>query len=40
MVNKPIHISEYLIDHNYIKKSLSEEFFTNATVENFYTLML
>ena len=36
MVNKPTHISGSLIDHVYIKKSLIEEFFSNATVENIY----
>ena len=36
MVNKPTHISGSLIDHVYIKKSLIEELFTNATVENIY----
>ena len=36
MVNKPTHISGYLIDDVYIKKSLNEEFFTNATVQNIY----
>ena len=36
MVNKPTQISGSLIDHVYIKKSLHEEFFTNATAENIY----
>ena len=36
MVNKPMHISGFLIDHVYIKKSLIEEFVTNATVKNIY----
>ena len=36
MVNKPTYISRFLIDHVYIKKSLTEEFFTNATVEKIY----
>ena len=36
MVNKPTHISRSLIDHAYIKKILTEEFFTKATVENIY----
>ena len=36
MVNKPMHISGFLINHAYIKKSLIEEFFTNPTVENIY----
>ena len=36
MVNKPIHISGYLIDHIYINKALTEELFTNVTVENIY----
>ena len=36
MVNKPTHISESLIDHTYIKKTLMEEFFTNAAVEYIY----
>ena len=31
-----MHISGFLINHAYIKKSLIEEFFTNATVENIY----
>ena len=35
-VNKPTHISEFLIDHNYIKKALMEEFFTNVIVENIF----
>ena len=34
MVNKLTHICGPLIDHVYIKKSLMENFFTNATVEN------
>ena len=34
MVNKPIHISGCLIDHVYINKALTEELFTNVTVEN------
>ena len=38
MVNKSAYISEPLIDHVYIKKSLMEEFFTIATVENIYFL--
>ena len=29
-----MHISGSLTDHVYIKKTLIEEFFTNATVEN------
>ena len=36
MVNDPTNISESLVDHVYIKKSLMEEFFTNATAENVY----
>ena len=36
MLNKPTHISGPLIDHVYIKKSLMEGFFTNATVESIY----
>ena len=36
MVNKPTHISESLIDHVYLKKSLIEDFLFNATVENIY----
>ena len=36
MVNKPRHIFGYLIDHVYVKKSLIEEIFTNATVESIY----
>ena len=36
IINKPRYISESLIDHVYIKKSLIEEFFTNATVANIY----
>ena len=36
MVNKTTHISGSLIDHVYIKKTLMEEFCTNATVENIY----
>ena len=36
MLNKPTSISGSLIDDVYIKKSLMEEFFTNATVENIY----
>ena len=36
MVNKSTHISGSLIDYVYIKKSLTEEFFTNANVENIY----
>ena len=36
MVNKPTHISGSLIDHVYIKKSLMEELFYNATVQNIY----
>ena len=35
-VNKPTHISEFLIDHDYIMKALMEEFFTNVTVENIF----
>ena len=31
-----MHISGFLIDHVYIKKSLIEEFVTNATVKNIY----
>ena len=31
MVNKPTHISGYLIDHIFIKKALMEELFTNVT---------
>ena len=33
---KPTHISGSLINYVYIKKSLMEEFFTNATIENVY----
>ena len=36
MVNKPTHISGSLLDHAYIKKSLTEEFFARTTVENIY----
>ena len=36
IVNKPTHISGSLIDHVYIKKTLMEEFFANAIVENIY----
>ena len=36
MVNKPNHISGSLIDHVYIKQTLTEEVFTNLTVENIY----
>ena len=36
MVNKQTHISGFLTDYVYIKKSLIEESFTNATVENIY----
>ena len=36
MVNKTTHISGSLIDHVYIKRTLMEEFFTIATVENIY----
>ena len=36
MVNKPTHISGSLIDHVYIKKTLIETFFTNASLENTY----
>ena len=36
MVNKPTHISESLIDHVYLKKSLIEDFLSNATAENIY----
>ena len=36
MINKPTHISGSLIHHDYIRKSLIEEFFTNSTVENIY----
>ena len=36
MVNKSTHKSESLVDHVYIKKTLLEEFFTTATVENIY----
>ena len=36
MVNKPTHTSGSLIDHVYIKKSLMEELFFNATVQNIY----
>ena len=36
MVNKPKHISGSLIDYVYIKKSLMEELFFNASVQNNY----
>ena len=36
ILNKPTHISASLIDHVYIKESLIEEFFTNATVQNIF----
>ena len=36
MVNKPIHISESLIDLWDIKKALMENVFSNVTVENIY----
>ena len=36
IVNKPTHISGSLTDHVYIKKTLMEEFFANAIVENIY----
>ena len=36
MVNKPTHISGYLIDHVYIKRGLMKEFITNVTAENIY----
>ena len=36
IVNKPTYISGPLIDHVYIKKTLMEEFFANATVKNIY----
>ena len=36
MVKKPTHISGFLINHVYIKKSLMEKFSTNVTVENIY----
>ena len=36
MVNKPTHISGFLIDHVYVKKPLIEVFSTNVTVENIY----
>ena len=40
-VNKPTHISEFLIDHDYIMKALMEEFFTNVTVGNiFFQIMM
>ena len=32
MVNKPAHISGSFTDHIFIKKSLNEEFFADATV--------
>ena len=38
IVTKPAHISGSLIDHVYIKKTLVEEFFANAIVENIYFL--
>ena len=34
IINKLMHISGSLIDHVYIKKTLMEELFTNAIVEN------
>ena len=34
IVNKPTHISETLIGHVFIKKTLMEEFFTSVAVEN------
>ena len=36
ILNKPTSISGSLIDYVYIKKSLMEEFFTNAKVENIH----
>ena len=36
IVNKPTNISGSLTDHVYIKKTLMEEFFANATVKNIY----
>ena len=36
MVNKPTHVSGSLIDHVYIKKALTEEFFTDVTAEKIY----
>ena len=36
IVNKWINISKSLLNHLYIKKTLMEEFPTNATVENIY----
>ena len=36
IVHKPTHISESLIDHVYINKSLMDKFITNITVESIY----
>ena len=36
IVNKRTHISESLTDHVYIKKTLTEEFCINVTIENIY----
>ena len=36
MTNNPPHMFGSLIDHAYIKKTLTEEFFTNATFKNIY----
>ena len=36
MANKVTHISEFLIDHIYIRKTMMTEFSINATVENIY----
>ena len=34
MVNKPTHVSRFLINYVYIKKTLIKKFSTNVTVEN------
>ena len=36
MVNKPAHMSGFLVDYVYINKALMEKFSTDVTVENIY----
>ena len=36
MTNNPPHMFGSLIDHAYIKKTLTEEFFSNAFFKNIY----
>ena len=36
MTNNPPHMFGSLIDHAYIKKTFTEEFFTKATFKNIY----